>query len=97
MTPKHTLKACPFCGENKDPFAPTLRAGYSYFWVKCSCGAKTELYLTSNSAITKWNTRADESLKAQNEKLRGALEALAQSRALGLAEHEIIIKALKQE
>lgn len=72
------LKPCPFCGGFKATIEPVFIESFSTprFCVICSdCGADSQVDLGQSGAEECWNTRPiEDKLRAENERLRTALE-----------------------
>ena len=76
-------KPCPFCGGKNPiivrdvqyPDTPNARTWYA---IECNiCDATGDWDLGESGAIAKWNTRpVEDALRAENERLRGALRRI---------------------
>lgn len=71
------LKPCPFCGgqaELIETMGSQAAAFSPYFRVTCTdCGIHQDQWDERKLAISAWNTRADTTIRAENELMREAL------------------------
>ena len=80
MADTATPRPCPFCGEGEPHPWAELSPGASmeaYFMWCVKCSAKGPRRANRQDAIAAWNRRAHDALKAENAKLREALELAA--------------------
>lgn len=72
---------CPFCG-NASVQLTSIRDGYEA-WCKCGASMTASNPDSRNKVIAKWNARTlaspSDDLRAENERVRAALEAIEQA------------------